>query len=100
MGCATSAGGTSSAAVTIKRDADAPVVVVLSPGEGLSVRRNQSVYALYACLDLRSGTARCDGSAAAFSRIDTSTIGNKTFTVTGRDRAGNVRTVTTHYSVH
>jgi hypothetical protein len=96
---AMSAGGSSTASVTIKRDTAAPNALVLSPLQGATYNRNQKVTALYACLDLRSGIAQCAGTVAVGQRIDTATKGTKSFTVTARDQAGNTRAVTVQYRV-
>ena len=96
---ATSAGGTSTASVTIKRDTVAPSALVLSPLPGVTYDRNQKVPALYACLDLRSGIAQCTGTVALGQRIDTATKGTKSFTVNVRDQAGNARAVAVQYRV-
>jgi len=61
--------------------------------------RGLAVPELYACVDLRSGVAECDGTVDLGRRIDTSTRGTKTSSLTARDRAGNERTVTVSYSV-
>jgi hypothetical protein len=96
---ATSAGGTSTSSVTIKRDTVAPSALVLSPLPGVTYDRNQRVPALYACLDLRSGIAQCTGTVPVGQRIDTATKGTKSFTVNVRDQAGNTRAVTVQYRV-
>jgi fructan beta-fructosidase len=96
---ATSAGGSSTASVTIKRDTVAPSAPVLSPLQGATYNRNQKVPALYACLDLRSGIAQCAGTVAVGQRIDTGSKGTKSFTVNARDQAGNTRAVTVQYRV-
>jgi hypothetical protein len=96
---ATSAGGTSTASVTIKRDTIPPSALILSPLPGATYDRNQRVPALYLCLDLRSGIAQCTGTVAVGQRIDTATKGTKSFTVNARDQAGNTRAVSVHYRV-
>jgi len=96
---ATSAGGTSTASVTIKRDTIAPGALIVSPLPGATYDRNQRVPALYACLDLRSGIAQCTGTVAVGQRIDTATKGMKSFTANARDQAGNTRAVTVQYRV-
>lgn len=96
---ATSAGGTSTASVTIKRDTIAPLALVLSPFNGLTYNRNQRVNAIYFCLDIPSGIAQCIGTVPSGSRIDTSSAGTKSFTVNARDQAGNTRTATVQYRV-
>jgi len=96
---ATSAGGTSSQSVTIRRDVDPPLIGILIPFNGLTVKRNQLVIALYACVDLRSGVAQCTGTTPVLSRVDTATTGLKSFTVNARDNAGNSQSSTVQYTV-
>jgi hypothetical protein len=96
---ATSTGGTSSRAVTIKRDVNAPLVALLSPLQRVTYNRNQKVYALYACVDARSGITQCTGTAPSGARIDTASAGGKSFTVNSRDRAGNTKSATMSYTV-
>lgn len=96
---ATSAGGTSTQSVTVRRDGNAPLVAVVSPIYGMRVAKGAKVPALYTCVDLPSGVASCSGTVKVGALIDTASAGSKTFTVTGRDKAGNSRTVTVPYSV-
>jgi hypothetical protein len=96
---ATSSGGTSSQAITIKRDIDPPLAAILMPFDGITFSRNQVVPALYACVDLRSGVAQCSGTVPLGSRIDTHSAGSKAFTVNATDKAGNTRVLTVHYQV-
>jgi len=97
---ATSAGGTSIASTTLKRDTHAPSVSMLIPFEGMTIRRNQWIPALYACVDWVSGTSKCVGTVPVGSRVDTSISGVKIFTVTARDKAGNAITRSVQYRVH
>ena len=62
---------------------------------------NQSVTAGYSCADEAGGSGRasCVGSVPNGSRIDTSTVGEHSFTVTATDNAGNTKTLTVHYTV-
>ena len=96
---ATSAGGTSTASVTIKRDTIPPSAFIVSPLPGATYDRNQRVPALYLCLDLRSGIAQCTGTVAVGQPIDTATKGTKSFMLNARDQAGNIRAVTMQYRV-
>jgi hypothetical protein len=59
------------------------------------------VEADYRCEDEPGGSGldSCTGDVADGAPIDTSSLGEKTFTVTARDRAGNVRTVSHGYTV-
>jgi hypothetical protein len=96
---ATSAGGTSIDAVTIKRDTAPPSATIITPENGASYSQDQTVTANYSCADGTSGVAACTGTVADGSAIDTSTTGAKTFAVTARDEAGNQSTASANYSV-
>jgi hypothetical protein len=93
---ATSAGGTTTQSVILKRDATPPTVLILNPNTLFSYPRNIRLPALYACIDLQSRTDECSGPMAVGSPINTGSPGSKQFTVVARDRAGNrqARTVT------
>ena len=67
-------------------------------GQRLDARRrppttssNKVVTAKFKCADKESGMASCVGSTANGANLDTSTVGDHTLTVTGTDKAGNVR---------
>jgi hypothetical protein len=96
---ATSAGGASSKSIMIKRDADAPLEAVLWPFDGVTFKRNERQYAVYACADLRSGIAQCAGTVPNVTLLDTSNAGTKTFTLNAKDKAGNTRTSSVSYKV-
>ena len=60
------------------------------------------VTATFKCADAQGvgdPLVACVGSVANGANLDTSTIGDHTFTVTATDKAGNVTTVTNHYTV-
>jgi hypothetical protein len=78
-----------------------PTVTITTPPEGAVYARDDVVLADFACTDELggSGIATCAGDVAAGAAIDTATLGSHTFTVTGEDSAGNMATVTHHYSV-
>jgi hypothetical protein len=60
---------------------------------------NQLVTASYSCSDALSGVASNSGTVPSGSYIDAGTVGSKTFTVTGTDKAGNTVTQTLTYNV-
>ena len=91
---AKSAGGTSSKSVTIKRDATLPAETIRTPAVGASYKLGQPIMANYSCSDVMSGVASCVGTVANGVGIDTRTAGNKSFTVTATDKAGNKATRT------
>ena len=57
------------------------------------------VTASYGCGDATSGVDSCVGTVANGGSLDTSSVGQHTFTVTARDHAGNERTKTVTYTV-
>ncbi len=85
-------------------DVTAPLVVLNVPTAGATFDRTSSpsVNADYACFDAGSGIAvvnGCVGTVPSGSPIDTSTIGNKNFSVTAKDNSGNTTKVTASYKV-
>ena len=97
--CSDLAGNTASDTVTVKVDTTDPTVSVTTPADAASYQVHQQVDAAYTCTDTGSGIDTCTGPVPSGSAVDTSTIGSKTFTVTGTDRAGNTTTTTVHYTV-
>ena len=85
---ATSAGGSASPSVTIKRDTQAPTVTIEAP-TATTYPQGQAVAAGYDCNDGGSGVGACAGPVANGAPIDTASAAAKTFTVTASDRAGN-----------
>lgn len=99
---ADNAGNTSSKQVSYTVvDRTPPQVTLNTPADGAAFKLNQSVLADFGCTDEQggSGLASCLGTAASGSRIDTGTVGSKTFTVNAADNAGNKTTKTNGYSV-
>jgi hypothetical protein len=91
---ATSAGGTASASVTIKRDATNPSVSCDAPAPSFLL--NQSPANVTAAVsDAVSGPLASSASGAA----DTSSVGNKSITLNGEDNAGNTNSASCSYSV-
>ena len=80
-------------------DKKAPTIAITTPVGGAIYLLNESVPASYACVDGGSGLASCAGNVANGTGIDTTSVGNKTFTVTGTDNVGNVRALTVPYIV-
>lgn len=86
---ATSAGGTASASVTIKRDATAPVVSVgRSPAANVHGWNNTGVTATWTATDAMSGIA----GDATYSQLFSAEGENHGAVTTFRDQAGNVAT--------
>ena len=89
--------------IAFKVDADKPTATLTRPKDGDSFKLGQAVKANFKCADNKknnSGLASCVGTVPKGSPIDTSTVGDHTFTVTATDVAGNVTTVTHTYRVH
>lgn len=80
-------------------DATAPTITLSTPAEGATYLRYQTVHASYSCSDAGSGIAHCGGSRRNREPLDTGSPGEKTFSVTATDRAGNTTTVARHYHV-
>ena len=80
----------------------APKVDLYTPADGEVFVLGQEVQADYFCegwLDGGPDIVTCDGTVAAGDLVDTSTLGDYSFTVTGVDADGNETTVTHAYSV-
>ena len=95
---ATSGGGTATQSVTVKRDATAPVVSIVSPTSGVYIY-NQSIFVNYTCTDGGSLVASCAGTTANGALLDTGSIGSKTLTVNTTDNAGNMSSSVVNYTV-
>jgi beta propeller repeat protein len=80
-------------------DTTPPVIDLSTPPDGSVYNLGQPVAAGYVCSDADSGIQSCTGDVPDGSMIDTSTAGTHAFTVSAVDNAGNVATVTHHYSV-
>ena len=87
--------------IAFKADSDKPTANIARPKDGDSFKLDQVVNASYKCADKASGSglASCVGSVPNGAPIDTSTLGEHSFTVTATDQAGNVTTTVSHYSV-
>jgi hypothetical protein len=78
-----------------------PNITITTPANGGNYVLNSTVLANYKCVDPApgSGVASCTGNVPNGSRIDTSSVGLKTFTVTAIDVSGNRSTLTNSYRV-
>jgi hypothetical protein len=85
--------------VAFKADSVKPSVNITAPDDGATIPLDKVTNAKFKCVDRESGIDTCVGTVANGTPLDTSTIGQHTFTVTGTDLAGNVTTVTVHYTV-
>ena len=82
-------------------DTTPPTVTVTTPADGGSYVLGTTVLADYACEDEQggSGVASCNGTVTVGSPFDTSSVGAKSFSVTGTDNALNTKTETVSYDV-
>jgi hypothetical protein len=79
-------------------DNQPPEITIASPIDGANYMFGQSVSAFYSCAD-DGGVSSCTGTVANGAKIDTSSLGQKTFSVTSVDLIGNSVTKTIHYNV-
>ncbi len=89
---ATSAGGTSSESVTVKRDATAPT---LAP----TVAPNPVLLGGTATASPNASDNLSDIASASCGAVDTSSVGSKTVSCTATDNAGNIATADASYRV-
>lgn len=82
-------------------DVIVPTVDLRTPPDGATYDRNEVIAADFSCTDDAGGSGinTCDGNVPDGSPIDTSTLGDHTFTVTATDTAGNTNEVTHTYTV-
>lgn len=83
----------------ISVDKKGPAVSVTTPANQAVYQLSQGITASYSCTDGGSGLASCTGTAANNSALDTTSVGNKNFTVTGTDAVGNKTQATNGYMV-
>jgi hypothetical protein len=100
---ATDAAGNTTTATTTYRivDRTPPSIAITTPANGTLYTQDDTVTADYSCADEPggSGLLSCDGDLAAGARVDTSTVGSRTFTVTATDNANNTATKSSSYRV-
>jgi hypothetical protein len=82
-------------------DETKPQVTIASPVDGAVYARGEKVAADYECADEENGSGieSCDGDVAEGADVDTSTLGEHTFTVNAADHAGNKETASATYTV-
>jgi hypothetical protein len=82
-------------------DSHAPRVVLETPGQGAGFYQGQLVQAAYGCLEGELGwpVVVCEGDVAVGEWLDTSSVGEHTFTVRAVDYAGAETTVTHTHTV-
>jgi hypothetical protein len=82
-------------------DVTGPSITLSSPASGAVYARGELVSAAYSCADEGggSGVASCVGTVANGAPVDTSSLGQKTFTVEATDAAGNATSKRVTYTV-
>lgn len=80
---------------------DPPTATIFSPADGSFYRLNQAVTASYTCADSSGGPgiASCSGTRAEGAAVDTSALGQYTFSVTATSRDGQSTTIQAKYTV-
>jgi probable HAF family extracellular repeat protein len=73
-----------------KVDKKAPVVSITTSPSGDEYELGDDVTVSYACTDGGSGTASCSGRVASGGKLDTTRVGQHTFSVDASDEVGNV----------
>jgi hypothetical protein len=78
-----------------------PKISISVPKNGTHYKKGSHVRASYRCTEggVLSPIATCTGTVANGHRIDTSSLGTKSFTVTATDKQGNTTTKTVHYKI-
>jgi large repetitive protein len=85
--------------LTIRIDRSAPTIRLNQPTDGATYVLNEVKRANYSCTATPSGVKSCSGTVPDGNRIETGSVGTKTFTVTAVDKAGNSTTKTITYNV-
>jgi hypothetical protein len=82
-------------------DETKPTVTLTTPADGAVYERDEQVAADYSCADETGGSGldTCDGDVANGEDVDTSTLGQHSFTVTATDQEGNSDSKVAHYTV-
>jgi hypothetical protein len=82
-------------------DVTAPAIALTTPSQGAEYDLGQQVAASYTCTDEDggSGLATCAGTVANGANVDTSSVGEKSFTVSATDKADNPASRTVTYTV-
>jgi hypothetical protein len=82
-------------------DVTPPQITLAAPTQGAVYDLGQEVAASYSCADEDggSGVASCTGTLPNGAGVDTSSVGEKSFTVNATDNAGNPASTTVTYTV-
>ena len=86
--------------VTVEDRTD-PTVTLTTPADGAVYERDEDVAADYGCADEANGSGldSCVGDVPNGADVDTTTLGEHSFTVTATDKAGNHASAVAHYTV-
>jgi hypothetical protein len=79
-------------------DRKAPSMTITTPA-ATNYTLNQSVLANYGCSDGGSGVATCVGTVANGSKVNTGSVGGKSFSVSSTDNVGNASGSSVNYNV-
>jgi hypothetical protein len=87
--------------VTVRIDRTPPRVTITSPAAGATLRQGETVAAAYVCEDPEddAGLTGCRGDVPPAAPVETATTGEKAFSVSAVDAAGNTTTRTVGYTV-
>jgi hypothetical protein len=82
-------------------DETKPTITLTTPAAGAVYELGEQVLAEYSCADEPDGSGldSCVGSVANGAAVDTASLGDKTFTVTATDEAGNTASESVSYKV-
>jgi hypothetical protein len=82
-------------------DVTSPAIALTTPSQGAVYDLGQKVAASYSCKDEDggSGLATCSGTVGNGDDVDTSSVGEKSFSVSATDNAGNPASKTVTYTV-
>jgi len=84
----------------ISNDTKAPAITIAKPVDGSTVAKGATVLADFSCDDGSGvGVATCTGTVAKGAKVDTATVGTKTFTVTATDKEGKRSSKSVSYRV-
>jgi len=82
-----------------KVDKKSPEIAISAPQDSVSYLLGQDVAANYSCIDGGSDVASCSGPVASGDNLDTTSVGQKTFTVEAIDKVGNASSTSYSYTV-
>ena len=80
-------------------DCDAPTITLTTPADGATYVRGQAVTVDFACADAGSGPSLCDGTNPDDGPLDTSIVGDHSFTVNSSDFGNHLSSVTHDFTV-